>query len=424
MAVHKVPLDVEADDKFLGPLSFKQFLFAGGFIVFGYLTFLMLTRGIWPLAIVFFFPTFVGGVFAFPWSKEQPSELFLASRIRFFLKPRRRIWDQSGLKDLVKITVPKREVHAMTDGLDQGQVRSRFSALATMVDSRGWAVKNLSHAAVPASDRLVEPTTTEAVLVDETQDVMDEDNSNIAKQFDSMIQKSTQHQKSAARELVEHAKQSALPEPEQKQQSQDQDFWFMHQQQQGSTQTILPSKQSKGSSNQSNMTATPTQPTMSEEELLERAKAAQRRSQLQTGQKHGTVVNPEDGSVRHEKPLEPPKSAFDDTSTSSTAAPSTASNQPSHAAQDTPVGGDATNAQIGQDAPGDGAQSSIPTTVNTQSPSQVYVDPGTSTTNPVTAQKDPAILELAQSNDLNVETLARQANKKGLDDGEVVISLH
>jgi hypothetical protein len=27
MAVHKVPQDVEADDKFLGPLSFKQFLF-------------------------------------------------------------------------------------------------------------------------------------------------------------------------------------------------------------------------------------------------------------------------------------------------------------------------------------------------------------------------------------------------------------
>jgi hypothetical protein len=40
---------------------------------------------------------------------------------------------------------------------------------------------------------------------------------------------------------------------------------------------------------------------------------------------------------------------------------------------------------------------------------------------PVTQTPDPVILDLAKSNDLNIDTLARQAKKK--DDGEVVISL-
>jgi hypothetical protein len=69
------------------------------------------TKGIWPVAIVFlpFFIFFTA--LAFPWSKDQPTEIWLASRIRFFLVPHKRIWNQTGMKDLVTITVPKREVH-------------------------------------------------------------------------------------------------------------------------------------------------------------------------------------------------------------------------------------------------------------------------------------------------------------------------
>lgn len=47
---------------------------------------------------------------------------------------------------------------------------------------------------------------------------------------------------------------------------------------------------------------------------------------------------------------------------------------------------------------------------------------------PVTRQPDPGIIELANNDDLNVETIARQAKKNQTkvksDKGEVVISLH
>jgi hypothetical protein len=83
MAVHKVPQDVEADDKFLGPLSFKQFLFFGGFAICGYLTYLTITR-VWPVSFVFILPMIMFGALAFPWSKEQPTELFLGVKNTFF----------------------------------------------------------------------------------------------------------------------------------------------------------------------------------------------------------------------------------------------------------------------------------------------------------------------------------------------------
>ena len=42
---------------------------------------------------------------------------------------------------------------------------------------------------------------------------------------------------------------------------------------------------------------------------------------------------------------------------------------------------------------------------------------------PATTPVDPAIINLANNDDLNVETIARQAKKDMPDDGEVVISL-
>ena len=91
MAVYKVPQDVEAVDKFLGPLSFIQFLFAGGMLVFGWISWSILTSSAALLSIIFIIPTLICAILAFPWSREQPTEIWLGSRIRFFFRPRRRI---------------------------------------------------------------------------------------------------------------------------------------------------------------------------------------------------------------------------------------------------------------------------------------------------------------------------------------------
>lgn len=59
-----------------------------------------------------------------------------------------------------------------------------------------------------------------------------------------------------------------------------------------------------------------------------------------------------------------------------------------------------------------------------QQPPAVSSDPATSPAQSASITPvDPAIIKLANNDDLNVETLARQAKKDKPDDGEVVITL-
>lgn len=376
MAVYKVPQDVEAEDKFLGPLTFKQFLFFGATAIFGYATYFTATK-IWPLAPVFGIPTLVFAVLAIPWSKDQPTEVFLGARFRFFFKPRVRIWDQTGVKDLVHITVPKREAHVYSDGLSQTEVRKRFGALATMVDSRGWAIKTvpgLSQTNVAEeSDRLVDApeqvqTKSEAILAT-TEDVLDEDTGTVAKSFDSMIAQSEQRHKDKTQKIIAEARQPQQVNGGQDDVQKSQDFWFMHQQNaEGQGQAVDPSlatfqtstvvQPGATSAPQPSQQTTTSEP-VDEQAVLEKIHEKERRDALQTHSHHGKVVDP-----------------------SGTSQPQ---NTPQQTASETDEKKDKQN---------------------------------------VTTPVNPDILNLASNKDLNVATIAREANKKDDDGSEVVISLH
>ena len=180
MATYKVIQDIEAEDKFLGPLTLKQFVFGAIGIFFGYLSFFAVVRG-FPVALIIFAPPMLLGLFlAIPWSKDQSTEVWVLAKLRFKLKPKKRVWDQSGMEELVTITAPKKEEKVLTDGLDQTEVKSRLKALAETIDSRGWAVKNAEiggGAPVATSDRLVSlaslPTEVPAIDMNTIPDVMD-----------------------------------------------------------------------------------------------------------------------------------------------------------------------------------------------------------------------------------------------------------
>lgn len=382
MAVHKVPQDVEAEDKFLGPLTFKQFLFAGGTVVFGYLSFLTLVN-VWIISPVFILPTLAFAVLAFPWSKEQPSDVFLGSRIRFFIVPRRRVWDQTGLKQLVNITVPKRAPHVYTDGLDQSQVHSRLSALATMVDSRGWASRNITQAGgttqLEESDRLVEgteqPKNQDLEQAKDTVDVLDPYQGDVAKQFDQMIQKSEAKHKADTQAMLEHVREEAN-QPAQASAKQAQDFWFMNNNQQAAN-VVAPGKTPAATT-----TPAPQITKEQEEELMKKAHEKHARDEMQ---KHSS----------HEKILQPMSAQ--------------------HTPNPTPAQQQSTPQQT---APYDTTQqASLPTPQTPQAQAQ---------TTPVPDTPKADILNLASNNDLSVETLSRQAKKNDdLSEGdEVVVSLH
>src|SRR5438105_15750180 len=121
MAVYKVIQDIEAEDKLVGPLTFKGLIYAAITVGLGFINFkIMSTSALgplkWGLVFIFLLPMLLFGVLASPLGGDQPTEVWLLSRIKFMLKPHLRIWNQLGLIELVRITVPKKIDKQLTKG--------------------------------------------------------------------------------------------------------------------------------------------------------------------------------------------------------------------------------------------------------------------------------------------------------------------
>lgn len=200
MATYKVIQDIEAEDHILGPLTLKQFIFALMSVFFFYLSFIVISKGVAFVAIIFLPPALFFGFFAVPFGRDQPTEVWALAKLRFLVKPRRRIWDQSGVKELVTVTVPKKIEQPLTNGLSQYEVASRLTILANTLDTRGWSIKNIGAGSVYTpptnngpinSDRLVDIDT--VPITDEAPDEADilDDTKPVSQHFKQMIDDSS-----------------------------------------------------------------------------------------------------------------------------------------------------------------------------------------------------------------------------------------
>ena len=213
MAVYKVPQDVEADDKLIGPFSFRQFIYliivalAGG-LAWG-LAQLFIPLAIIPLPIILLF-----GALALPLRKDQPMEIYLAAIVSFFLKPHQRLWDPDGIDSLIEITVPKTVEVQRTKDLTQSEAQRRFSYLAEIVDTKGWAVRG---AGVQAPDSAMK---SDAYFdAQQAQDILDDDNP-IAQNLDQKLDQSTERRQQDAIKIASGQSISSITQPLQSTQTQ------------------------------------------------------------------------------------------------------------------------------------------------------------------------------------------------------------
>lgn len=177
MAVYKVPQDVEADDKLIGPFSFRQFIYLiivaiSMGLAWG-LAQLFVPLAVIPLPVIIFF-----GALALPLKKDQPMEIYLAAVVSFYLKPRKRFWQPDGIQSLVEITAPKEIEIKRSKDLSQTEAEQRLSYLANIVDTEGWAVRGVDANSPMQNDVYYE--------AQQTEDVLDA-SSGVAQSFDSMI---------------------------------------------------------------------------------------------------------------------------------------------------------------------------------------------------------------------------------------------
>lgn len=140
MASYKVPQDVEADDKLLGPFSFRQFIYlmiVGGAVVLAVALFQIFPLlAIIPVPFAIFFL-----ILALPLKKDQPMETYVAAIVSFYLKPNRRFWIPGQSESTILITAPKKVEEKRVRDITQEEANHRLSFLANIVDTEGYAIK-------------------------------------------------------------------------------------------------------------------------------------------------------------------------------------------------------------------------------------------------------------------------------------------
>ena len=126
MAVYKVPQDVEADDKLIGPFSFRQFIYLIVVAIAGFMAYILsqifIGLVLIPLPVMIFF-----GAIALPLRKDQPMELYLLALVQFYLKPKKRKWEPEGTVVTVEITAPKVAEPQRTKNFSGDEASDRLS---------------------------------------------------------------------------------------------------------------------------------------------------------------------------------------------------------------------------------------------------------------------------------------------------------
>lgn len=203
MASYKVPQDVEADDKLIGPFSFRQFIYlivvALAIALAWGLGQLFIGLAIIPLPIILLF-----GALALPLRKDQPMEIYLAAIVSFYLKPNRRMWDPEGMESTIEITAPKTVEVKRTKDLSEDEAHQRLNYLATLVDTQGWSIRGVqtNQNIAMNTDVILEAQNVEDVLAT---------NTSIANNFGQMMEESTRKMREEARERMIAA--TTIPEP-------------------------------------------------------------------------------------------------------------------------------------------------------------------------------------------------------------------
>ena len=136
MGQYKVPQDVEAEDKILGPYTLKQFIYAIIGVAYGFLTF-RIFFGTTP--IIFFIvgvpPTILLLMLGLYQRKDQPFEALFLALVAFWTKPRRRIWLKEPITEVFKIVQPPLKEDVTQQ--NPGEVRSQLEHVAQVIDTRG-----------------------------------------------------------------------------------------------------------------------------------------------------------------------------------------------------------------------------------------------------------------------------------------------
>lgn len=221
MGQYKVPQNVESEDKILGPLSLKQFIYAMIGVGWGLLTFAILGKVIVLWLIVGLPVTLALLALGLYQREDQPLETYLLAVFSFIGRPKVRLWEKEPVAEVFKLQPPppKPEIAHR----DPREVRGQLSKLANIVDTRGWSSKEASvqepeeapvidlqgrlgaEEIAPGTTFVTEPTTVTAA-----DDILDTQNNPNAQAVGTLIENTV---KSVREEALIKMQQKAVAKP-------------------------------------------------------------------------------------------------------------------------------------------------------------------------------------------------------------------
>jgi hypothetical protein len=167
MGQYKVPQDVEAEDKLIGPLSLRQFIYVIIGVVWAGLMFFILRPNNSPspavnytIMAVLIIP--ITGFFlllGFGKRQEQSFEKYFVAFVRFYFVPRVRVWD----KDLSTVELVREEAAAPEIITEKNVSKSSLEQLALVMDTHGFMkdptiqLQDEANQAAAYSQRVINP---------------------------------------------------------------------------------------------------------------------------------------------------------------------------------------------------------------------------------------------------------------------------
>ena len=133
MGQYKVPQDVEAEDKLIGPLSLRQFIYVLIGLGWAGLMFLIFRSQVIIMVIAIIPITGFFLILGFGRLKEQSFERYFVAWLQFMFVPRVRVWD----KDLVQDERIKADLTPPEVITNKNIQRSSLQQLALVMDTHG-----------------------------------------------------------------------------------------------------------------------------------------------------------------------------------------------------------------------------------------------------------------------------------------------
>jgi hypothetical protein len=130
---YQVPQNIDLEDKIIGPLTLKQFIFLliGGMLDYAWYTFFDVS-----LFILLAIPTTLFALaMAFARVQDQPFPKFLASLIIFILRPKMLTWGKTIKPKIIESKTVKKEKIIHPKMASESQIQK----LAQIIDTQGWS---------------------------------------------------------------------------------------------------------------------------------------------------------------------------------------------------------------------------------------------------------------------------------------------